>query len=75
MRTGAINLPLRDITQNLDQIPKDRLVVLYCASSYRTAMGVMALQMLGYTNVKGFPPRIEGGKAAGQELESSKFFT
>ena len=28
MRTGAINLPLRDITQNLDQIPKNRLVLL-----------------------------------------------
>ena len=71
---GAINLPLRDITQNLDQIPKDRPVVLYCASGYRTAMGVMALQMLGYINVKGFPPSIEGWKAAGQELELSKFF-
>ncbi|PSB11282.1 rhodanese-like domain-containing protein [Pleurocapsa sp. CCALA 161] len=67
---GAINLPLRDITQNLDQIPKDRPVVLYCATGYRTAMGVMALQMLEYDNVRGFPPSIEGWKAAGENLDS-----
>lgn len=67
---GAINLPLQDVTQNLNQIPKDRPVVLYCATGYRTAMGVMALQMLGYDNVRGFPPSIEGWKAAGESLDS-----
>lgn len=67
---GAINLPLRDITQNLNQIPIDRPVVLYCVTDYRTGMGVMALQMLGYSNIRGFPPSIEGWKTAGEELES-----
>ena len=66
---GAINLPLRSLTDNLDRIPKTRLVILYCSTGYRTAMGVMALQMLGYDNVRGFPPSIEGWKAAGEELE------
>ena len=67
--SGAINLPLRSLTDNLDQIPKTRPVILYCSTGYRTAMGVMALQMLGYDNVRGFPPSIEGWKAAGEELE------
>ena len=66
---GAINLPLRSLTDNLDQIPKNRPVILYCSTGYRTAMGVMALQMLGYDNVRGFPPSIEGWKATGEELE------
>ncbi len=66
---GAINIPLRDLTQNLNQIPKNRPVILYCSTGYRTAMGVMALQMLGYINVKGFPPSFEGWKAAGEQLE------
>ena len=65
----AINIPLRDLTQNLNQIPKNRPVILYCSTGYRTAMGVMTLQMLGYTNVKGFPPSFEGWKAAGEQLE------
>ena len=66
---GAINLPLRSLTDHLNQIPKNRPVILYCSTGYRTAMGVMALQMLGYDNVRGFPPSIEGWKAAGEELE------
>ncbi|VEP13083.1 Rhodanese-related sulfurtransferase [Hyella patelloides LEGE 07179] len=66
---GAINLPLRNLTDNLDQIPKNRPVILYCSTGYRTAMGVMALQMLGYSNVRGFPPSIEGWKTAGEQLE------
>ncbi len=64
----AINIPLPDLTQNLNQIPKNRPVILYCSTGYRTAMGVMALQMLGYDNVRGFPPSIEGWKAAGEAL-------
>ena len=66
---GAINLPLRSLTDNLDRLTKTRPVILYCSTGYRTAMGVMALQMLGYDNVRGFPPSIEGWKAAGEELE------
>ena len=66
---GAINLPLRSLTDNLDRIPKTSPVILYRSTGYRTAMGVMALQMLGYDNVRGFPPSIEGWKAAGEELE------
>ncbi|VXD13682.1 Rhodanese domain protein [Planktothrix serta PCC 8927] len=66
---SAINIPLRSLTQNLDQIPQDRPVILYCTTGYRTAMGVMALELLGYENVRGFPPSIKGWKAAGQPLE------
>ena len=66
---GAINISLRDLTQNLNQVPKNRPVILYCSTGYRIAMDVMALQMLGYRNVQGFPPSIEGCKAAGELLE------
>ncbi len=66
---GAINIALRELTQNLNQIPTNRPVILYCSTGYRTAMGVMALQMLGYNNVKGFASSIEGWKAAGEPLE------
>jgi rhodanese-related sulfurtransferase len=66
---NAINIPLQTLSTNLDKIPKDRPVVLYCTTGYRTAMGIMTLQMLGYTNVRGFPPSIQGWKAAGELLE------
>jgi len=66
---NAINISLQTLTANLDKIPKDRPVVLYCTTGYRTAMGVMTLQMLGYANVRAFPPSIQGWKAAGEPLE------
>jgi len=66
---NAINIPLQTLAENLDKIPKDRPVVLYCTSGYRTGMGVMTLEMLGYTNVQAFPPSIQGWKAAGEPLE------
>ncbi len=66
---NAINIPLQTLVANLDKIPSDRPVVLYCATGYRTAMGVMTLQILGHTNVRAFPPSIQGWKAAGEPLE------
>ena len=33
---NAINIPLRTLTQNLDQIARDRPVVLYCSTGYRS---------------------------------------
>ncbi|MGB8689279.1 MAG: rhodanese-like domain-containing protein [Microcoleus sp.] len=66
---NAINIPLQTLAENLDKIPKYRPVVLYCTSGYRTGMGVMTLEMLGYTNVQAFPPSIQGWKAAGEPLE------
>lgn len=65
---SAINIPLRTLTQNLDQIPQDHPVVLYCSTGYRSAMGVMTLHLLGYENVKGFPPSFAGWKSAGEAI-------
>ena len=65
---NAINIPLRTLTQNLDQIARDRPVVLYCSSGYRSAMGVMTLHLLGYENVQGFPPSFAGWKNAGEAI-------
>jgi rhodanese-related sulfurtransferase len=60
----AINIPLRSLVQNLDKIPKEQPVVVYCSSGYRSAMAVMSLHLLGYDNVRGFPPSMNGWKAA-----------
>ncbi len=67
---NAINIPLRTLAQNLDQVPHDRPVVLYCSSGYRSAMGVMTLHLLGYENVQSFPPSFVGWQAAGEAISS-----
>ncbi len=63
----AINIPLRTLAQNLDKIPKKQPVVVYCSSGYRSAMAVMSLHLLGYDNVRGFPPSMNGWQAASQD--------
>lgn len=66
---NAINIPLRTLVHQVNEIPYDRPVVLYCSSGYRSAMGVMTLHLLGYDNVKGFPPSFVGWKAAGEAID------
>jgi rhodanese-related sulfurtransferase len=68
---NAINIPLRTLVQNLDRIPRDRPVVMYCASGYRSAMGVMTLHLLSYEKVQGFPPSFAGWKTAGEVIIKS----
>ena len=47
----AVNLPLSELRQRLDEIPKDRPVYLHCRSGQRSYNAVMALQQLGFDNV------------------------
>jgi rhodanese-related sulfurtransferase len=67
----AINIPLRTLTHHLDKIARDRPVVLYCSTGYRSAMGVMTLHLLGYENVQGFPPSFAGWTASGEAIAKS----
>lgn len=65
---NAINIPLRSISRNLSKIPSDRPVILYCATGYRSSMGVMTLHLLNYDNVQGFPPSLSGWLKAGEAI-------
>jgi rhodanese-related sulfurtransferase len=57
---NAVNIPLRSLGDHLDDIPRDRPVILYCSTGYRTGLGVMALHLWGYDNVQGYPPSYQG---------------
>ena len=63
---GAINIPVREVLNNLDKLPaQDQPIVIYCASGARGAMIMASLQMLGYTNVK----NLAGGLGAWKKAE------
>ncbi len=58
---GAVNLPVRTVTQNLDKLPGlDSKIIIYCGSGQRGGMLMGALRLLGYTNVY----NLNGGLAA-----------
>jgi len=44
------------------ELPKDRMVVMYCNSGSLSAQAVFALRLLGYDNVKVLQDGIEAGK-------------
>ena len=67
---GAINIPLRTITQNLDKIPSDAPTVVYCASGLRAGMALATLKMLGYDNVKSFSGGWKAWSGAGAEVST-----
>ena len=48
---GAINIPLNELTQNLDQLPDlDAEIIIYCGSGHRSALAMAGLNLLGYEN-------------------------
>lgn len=48
---GSVNLPMETILDNLDQLPTDKKLLIYCVSGHRASIITMALRMLGYDAV------------------------
>jgi rhodanese-related sulfurtransferase len=62
---GSINIPARSLVKNLDRLPpKGQPMVVACSSGHRSAAGMEALQLLGYTNVKALLGGFTAWKAA-----------
>lgn len=48
---GAHLIPLSELRERIEEIPKDKPVYMHCRSGQRSYNAVLALQNLGYTNV------------------------
>jgi NADPH-dependent 2,4-dienoyl-CoA reductase/sulfur reductase-like enzyme/rhodanese-related sulfurtransferase len=48
---NAINIPLSEFRERLDEIPKNKPVYLHCRSSQRSYNAIMALQQMDYDNL------------------------
>ncbi|MCF8429848.1 MAG: MBL fold metallo-hydrolase [Bacteroidia bacterium] len=56
---GAINIPLASLNIHLTEIPKDKPIILYCASGYRSMIAASILKQRGWINLLD----VEGGFA------------
>ena len=62
---GSVNIPVRDVLNNLDKLPGlDEPMVVYCGSGHRGGMMLAALKELGYTNVRNLGGGLGGWKKA-----------
>ncbi|MCP5276736.1 MAG: rhodanese-like domain-containing protein [Thiobacillus sp.] len=62
---GAINIDWRKIPGQRHDIPKDRMVLIYCNTGSLSAQSVFAMRLLGWDNVKVLQDGIEGWKRKG----------
>jgi rhodanese-related sulfurtransferase len=62
---GAINIEWRQTVVRRNEIPKNKLVVVYCNTGTLSAQSVFVLRLLGWDNVKVLQGGIEGWKAKG----------
>ncbi len=63
---GAVNVPLRELTQHLDALPgMDTPMLLVDSTGFRSAIGVAVLRMLGYENARSASGGMQAWTAAG----------
>jgi rhodanese-related sulfurtransferase len=48
---GALNIPVQDLGRRAGELPKERPVVLYCASGARSALAARMLRSNGWRDV------------------------
>ena len=57
---GSVGVPLNQLLQRADELPKDRELLVYCAGGYRSSIAASLLQQKGFAQVS----EIAGGMAA-----------
>jgi len=57
---GSLGIPLNHLAERMDEIPKNRPVVVYCAAGYRSSIAASMLQQNGFAKVS----EIAGGMTA-----------
>lgn len=62
---GAVNIEWRQAIARRAELPRDRMVVMYCNSGSLSAQAVFALRLLGHDNVKVLQDGLEGWKKKG----------
>ena len=48
---GAVNIPISEIRSRLDEIPKDRKVILFCNTGHTSYIAARILEQAGFSNV------------------------
>lgn len=62
---GAVNLEWRQVLNERDQIPKDKMVLIYCNTGSLSAQAGFALRVAGFENVRILQGGFEEWKAKG----------
>lgn len=68
---GAVFIPRGNLETKVEaMIPRDRKVLIYCASGNRSALAADTMQQMGYTDVASMSGGFRGWVDAGGKVES-----
>jgi rhodanese-related sulfurtransferase len=68
---GSVNLPLTQLQQRLEEIPRDRRVAVTCAGGYRSSIAISILKKNGVKNLEELAGGMTAWQTAGQAVVSS----
>jgi glyoxylase-like metal-dependent hydrolase (beta-lactamase superfamily II)/rhodanese-related sulfurtransferase len=61
---GSLNMPLNHFEEKLAMLPRDRLLLVYCAGGYRSSIAASLLQKSGFERVSEIAGGLAGWEAA-----------
>jgi hydroxyacylglutathione hydrolase len=68
---GSLGIPLNHLTDNLEKLPKDRALLVYCAGGYRSSLAASLLQGSGFDRVSEIAGGIVAWEAANLPVQST----
>jgi hydroxyacylglutathione hydrolase len=69
---GSLHLPLNHLVQRIDEVPRDRSILVHCAGGYRSSIAASLLQREGFANVSELAGGIAAWEAAGLPTTAGK---
>jgi hydroxyacylglutathione hydrolase len=69
---GSLGIPLNHLTENLERLPKDRPLLVYCAGGYRSSIAASLLQRSGFDQVAEIAGGIAGWEAAKLPVQTAQ---
>jgi rhodanese-related sulfurtransferase len=69
---GSLAIPLNHLTENLEKLPKDRPLLVYCAGGYRSSIAASLLQRGGFRHVDEIAGGIVAWEAANLPVQTAQ---
>jgi hydroxyacylglutathione hydrolase len=72
---GSVSMPLNHLTENLEKIPRDRPLLVYCAGGYRSSIAASLLKRSGFDFVGEIAGGIAGWEAANLPVQTAEILS
>src|SRR4029077_5131229 len=69
---GSLSMPLNHLAQDLEKLPGDRSLLVYCAGGYRSSIAASLLQRNGFEHVSEIAGGIVGWETANMPVQSGQ---